>query len=99
MVHRKGNRHVARVDFFFEDHGIVVEVNGRRGHASDAERERDGQRRGELTDLGLLVYEYTWNEVTRQPYMVARTLRQRLAAAEKPPIRPFAYRSRVVGDA
>ncbi|MDC3332386.1 endonuclease domain-containing protein [Ilumatobacter sp.] len=83
VVHRKGNRHIARVDFLFDDHGIVIEVNGRRGHASDAERERDGQRRGELTDLGLLVYEYTWNEVTTDPYGVARTLRERLAAHDR----------------
>ena len=83
VVHRKGSRHIARVDFLFEDHGIVIEVNGRCGHASDAERERDGQRRGELTDLGLLVYEYTWNEITKDPYGVARTLRERLAAHDR----------------
>ena len=79
VVHRQGGRHIARVDFLFDDHGVVIGVNGRLGHSSDAERERDSQRRGELIDLGLRVYEHTWNEVTRRPYHVARLLRQRLS--------------------
>ena len=55
VVHRRDGRTFARVDFLFDDHGVVVEVSGRRGHASDAERARDAQRRNELQDIGLKV--------------------------------------------
>ncbi len=41
----------------------MVEVTGRKGHASDGERERDAQRRNELIDHGLMVYEYTRGRV------------------------------------
>jgi very-short-patch-repair endonuclease len=80
-VQRKNGRHVARVDFLFEDLGVVVEVTGRLGHVSDAERARDAQRRNELQDLGLIVYEYTSTDVFHNPAMVIHTMRQRLAAA------------------
>lgn len=77
-VQRRDGRHVARVDFLFPDHGIVVEVTGRLGHSSPAERARDAQRRNELTDLGLRVYEYTWAQVTERPADVISSMRDRL---------------------
>ncbi len=46
-----------------------------------AERDRDAQRRNELTDLGFRVYEYTWRHVTERRAWVIATMRQRLAAA------------------
>ncbi len=67
-------RTFARVDFLFDDHGVVVEVSGRKGHASDAERARDAQRRNELQDIGRKVYEYTYQQVTRDPSYVVRTI-------------------------
>jgi len=78
VVFRAGGRHVARVDFFFEAFNVVVEVSGQRGHASPAERARDAQRRNELQDLGVRVFEYTFDDVTRRSDMVRRTLRIRL---------------------
>lgn len=77
-IHRKGSRHVARVDFLFADHGVVVEVSGQHGHSSPTERGRDAQRRNELQDLAVKVYEYTYADVTQRASMVARTLRARL---------------------
>ena len=71
VVHRDGGRTFARVDFLWPELGVVVEVSGRRGHVSDAERARDAQRRNELQDVGLRVYEYTWDDVTRRPEHVA----------------------------
>lgn len=79
VVFRRHTRTIARVDFLFEDVGVVVEVSGQLNHASPAERARDAQRRNELQDLGLRVYEYTWADVTQRPDMVVRTLRVRLA--------------------
>jgi hypothetical protein len=80
VVHRAGGRTFARVDFEFIDHGIVVEVSGRRGHASDAERAKDAQRRNELQDIGRRVFEYTYDDVIKRPAFVASTVRARLAA-------------------
>jgi len=85
VVHGQGARTVARVDFLFESDGVVVEVSGRKGHASDADRARDAQRRNELQDLGRRVYEYTFAQVTGDPEFVIRTMRDRLT----PPTSPF----------
>jgi very-short-patch-repair endonuclease len=78
VIHRRGGRTFARVDFIFEEHCVVVEVSGRKGHASNAERARDAQRRNELQDVGRKVYEYTYHQVTREPDYVIRTMRERL---------------------
>jgi very-short-patch-repair endonuclease len=80
VVFRVDGRHVARVDFLFDEYAVVVEVSGQKGHASPAERARDAQRRNELQDLGLRVFEYTFDDVTKRPDMVRRTLRARLTA-------------------
>ncbi len=78
VVERRGGVHVARVDFLFEEHKVVVEVSGQRGHSSPTERTKDAQRRNELIDLGYRPYEYTWYDVTRRPRHVAETMRERL---------------------
>jgi hypothetical protein len=78
VIHRRNGRHVARVDFLFADHGVVVEVTGRRGHSTPADRARDAQRRNELQDLGRKVYEFTFEQVTRRPGGVGERLRQYL---------------------
>lgn len=75
VVHRKGARHVARVDFLFEEQQIVIEVSG---HSSSSDRVKDAQRRNELQDLGAQAFEYTYADVTQRSEMVARTLRERL---------------------
>jgi hypothetical protein len=77
-VHRKGARPVARVDFLFKEQQIVIEVSGQHGHSSPTDRAKDAQRRNELQDLGMLVFEYTYADVTQRGAMVARTLRERL---------------------
>jgi very-short-patch-repair endonuclease len=78
VVFEVGGEHVARVDFLFDAARVVVEVSGQKGHASPAERARDAHRRNELQDLGLRVFEYTWNDVTERPGWVRTTLRARL---------------------
>lgn len=74
-------RFVARVDFLFRTHDVVVEVSGQLGHSSPSERARDAQRRNELQDLGLRVYEFTWEDVTQRAVSVVTTLRSLLPAA------------------
>ena len=75
---RNGRRHIARVDFIYDAHRLVVEVTGRKGHVSDAERTRDAQRRNELQDLGYRVIEYTSADVRDRPAYVVDSLRTRL---------------------
>lgn len=79
---------VGRVDFIYDDLGIVVEVTGRKGHASDWERRCDAQRRNELTDQNLKVFEYTRGDVDDRPDWVATTMRERLIAAGWTTARP-----------
>ena len=69
---------MGRVDFVFDGH-VVVEVTGRRGHVSDADRTRDAQRRNELQDLGLVVLEYTSTQVFEAPASVVSDLTRRLS--------------------
>lgn len=80
-VQRHGGRTVARVDFIYDEYRLVIEVSGQHGHSSPSERSRDAQRRNELQEMGWVVYEYTWDHVTRQPSYVRRSLTDRLRAA------------------
>ncbi len=67
VIFQRDGRAFARVDFHFRPYDVVVEVSGRLGHSSPAERARDAQRRNELQDAGQRVYEYTWEDVTERP--------------------------------
>jgi hypothetical protein len=73
-------RTIARVDFVYEEFCIVIEVSGKKGHSSSSERARDAHRRGELTDIGFRVYEYTWEQVIHRSAYVKSTLTDRLRA-------------------
>lgn len=81
VVHRSDGRHIARVDFLFEDASVVVEVMGRRGHATELERDRDAQRHAELAALGRMVVPFTSGQVLRQPAWVLGILQTVLRRA------------------
>ena len=81
VAFRSDQRTVARVDFHYRELAIVVEVSGRRGHSSPSERARDAQRRNELQDMGVRVFEYTWEDVTRRAAYVTESMRERLTGA------------------
>jgi very-short-patch-repair endonuclease len=78
-VYRRDGSTVARVDFDFAPRLVVVEVSGRRGHASDAERAKDAHRRNELQSLGLVVLEFTTDDIRNRPCYVLATLARHLA--------------------
>lgn len=78
VVHRRGGRTVARVDFLFDPYPLVVEVSGQHGHSAPAERTADVQRRNELDEIGRQFVEFTWHHVDRQPGYVRTTLIERL---------------------
>ena len=83
VEHRRDGVHMARVDFLFPEHDLVVEVSGGRGHSSAVDRAKDARRRNELQRLGRLVLEFTYEDLmNRRPY-VLETLREALR-----PLRP-----------
>ena len=69
-------RRVGRVDFCFEALLLIVEVSGRRGHSTDAERAKDAQRRNELQAAGYRVVEFTYADIRYRPDYVLETLRR-----------------------
>lgn len=75
VVHRTDGERIARVDFLFPGTDVVVEVTGRLGHASDAERRRDARRRNDLQRMGRLVLEFTTADVLDDGDHVVTTLR------------------------
>ena len=71
-VHRTDGRHVARVDFLFQEQDLVVEVSGGRGHSTAADRAKDARRRNQLQQMGRTVLEFTYEDVMeRETYVVA----------------------------
>ena len=87
VVHGRDGRTYARVDFLFEP-DVVVEVSGRHGHASDAERANDARRRNELQDAGRRVFEFTTADVFERPQYVVASMRARLRSGSWPDVRP-----------
>ena len=79
-IWRADSRLVARVDAFFPS-GLVVEVAGHGTHSSRADRQRDEQRRTELTLMGLRVITFTYEDIRHRPEWVADRLREALAVA------------------
>lgn len=78
-VHSRGGTFVARVDFDYRPAPLVVEVAGRRGHTSDADRARDARRRNELGLLGIQVIDFVTTQVIDDPDYVVATVADRLA--------------------
>lgn len=79
VVHRVGNQTVARVDFDFAPSLLVVEVEGHGAHASPRQRQRDAKRRRDLTELGKVVYCFTFEDVFERPDAVMRDVRAAMA--------------------
>jgi hypothetical protein len=83
VVHGRGGRVVARVDFEFPGTDLVVEVAGHCAHATRRQRQRDAQRIAELTIIGLRVITFTYEDVMERPGYVVATLRAALAASPR----------------
>lgn len=79
VVHRRGSTTVARVDFQWPLTNIVVEVSGRLGHRTDAERARDARRRNHLQMTGHVILEFTTAHVIDDPAYVVGELREALS--------------------
>lgn len=78
-VYRSDGHHVARVDFDFDPHPVIIEVGGRKGYETRDDLLRKERRRRSLQLLGKVVYFFASEEVAGDPGMVLATLRQALA--------------------
>jgi hypothetical protein len=76
--------HGHEVDALWEDHRLVVELDGWEWHRSRAAFERDRRRDAELTRAGYTVIRFTWRQLEDEPAFVAETIVQALGAA--PPV-------------
>lgn len=74
---------VARVDFLYPGPRAVIEVSGYRWHRTEAQMDRDTNRRRDLTHAGFEVYEFTYRQVTRSPQVLVATIRRILARQDR----------------
>ena len=73
-----------RADFFLAEHGVVIETDGGRFHASAAKRARDRRKTAALEALGLVVLRVTWHELHERPAELAGRVRDALSVASSP---------------
>ena len=66
------------VDAFWGEAGVVVELDGHASHDRTVAAERDRHRDLALRAAGFGVLRYTWQQVTREPELVASDLRRAL---------------------
>ncbi len=67
-----------KVDAFWPEHNLVVELDGHATHANPAANERDRHRELVHRRAGRAVSRYTWEQVTRRPDQVEADLRSGL---------------------
>lgn len=73
-----------RVDFFFEEHDLVVEVLGYRWHRSQAQMRSDAERANALMLNGRRCLQFVYRSVVEDPDEVVTTVRAALTAAPGP---------------
>lgn len=66
------------VDFAWPRHLVVVETDGRRGHAATADRTADNRRDDALTNAGWRVIRFTYDQVKHDPMGCMVRLRRAL---------------------
>ena len=74
---------IGRVDFYFREANLVVEVDGRPYHVSLTDRERDRARDNRLMAMGIRVLRLGWADVVRDPGACARLVHRAIAAASR----------------
>lgn len=67
------------VDFFWPNHRLVVETDGREDHGTHAAFEEDRIRDAKLTAAGYRVVRFTYRQVARSSSYVADVVRALLA--------------------
>jgi very-short-patch-repair endonuclease len=70
------------LDFFWEEHGVAVEVDGFAYHRSRHSFESDRDRDLALAARGTDVHRVTWRQIENEPLVVVRRLAAILTRAE-----------------
>jgi len=78
---RAAGQVVARVDFCWPQHGLVVEADGYAFHRDRADYRRDRQRLNQLESLGWRVLRFSWEDVVHRPDYVVALVRTCFALA------------------
>ena len=73
-----------QVDAFWPDFGVVVELDGVRGHATPAQMRRDRRRDLVLRAAGYVVLRYSYDQIIKDPEAVLTDLGSALQSAMRP---------------
>ena len=73
---------LAEVDFAYPEIKLVIEVDGFDAHGTPRAMAKDFVRQNGLVPYGWHVLRFTWRQVTREPDMVAATIRRTIEALE-----------------
>jgi hypothetical protein len=79
VVLARAGDHTIRVDCWFADTNVVVELLGYRFHRTKSQMSHDAARHNALLSAGKLVYQFTYEQVTTKPDMVVEQTRAALA--------------------
>lgn len=63
-----------RPDMLWADRRLIVELDGKPGHTTPADRQRDKRRQEWLEACGYTVIRFTWDEVHNTPEVVVARL-------------------------
>ena len=69
---------LAEVDFAYPEIKLAIEVDGFGAHGTPRAMAKDFVRQNGLVPYGWRVLRFTWQQVTRQPEMVAAAIRAAL---------------------
>ena len=73
---------LAEVDFAYPDIKLAIEVDGFGVHGTPGAMAKDFVRQNGLVPFGWRVLRFTWQQVTREPEMVAAAIRAALASLQ-----------------
>ena len=69
---------MAYLDFAYRDLGLGIEVDGNIAHATPTQRAADNKRANGVMLRDIRLIRFTYEEVMREPEMVAATVRSHL---------------------
>jgi very-short-patch-repair endonuclease len=75
---RRPDGRLAYLDFAYRDLGLGIEVDGNVAHATPRQRSADNVRANGLALRDIRLLRFTYEQVTREPEMVAATVRSHL---------------------
>ena len=75
------------VDAMWRDQRVIVELDGKGNHGTQAQIARDHDRDLRLRALGFTVLRYAWEQLKRRPDLVLTDLRRALGLKHRPPDR------------